>query len=124
MLARPLRLPIRPRPHALLARLSPLLRTHGKLGLADNPNAFYVKAGPGVHPNGGRNTLPRRGIDNLDMSVSHRFSVGESQTVEFRVAVYSALSHPQYAPGSVSSVRAVSWSDTHDNRIPGHPVFD
>ena len=40
--------------------------------LADNPNARYVKAGAGVHPNGGRNTLPLRGINNFDVSVSKR----------------------------------------------------
>ena len=33
--------------------------------LADNPNARYVKAGAGVHPNGGRNTLPLRGHQQL-----------------------------------------------------------
>ena len=92
--------------------------------LADNPNARYVKAGPGVHPNGGRNTLPLRGINNLDVSVSKRFLVGESKAVEFRAAFYNALNHPQFTPGSLNSVRAVSSNITRNNLIPGHPVFD
>ena len=92
--------------------------------LADNPNARYVKAGPGVHPNGGRNTLPLRGINNFDFSVSKRFSVGEHKAVEFRAAFYNALNHPQYTPGSLNSVRAVASRDTRNNLIPGHPVFD
>ena len=92
--------------------------------LADNPNARYVKAGAGVHPNGGRNTLPLRGINNFDVSVSKRFSVGESKAVEFRAAFYNALNHPQFIPGSLSSVRAVSSNITRNNLIPGHPLFD
>ena len=92
--------------------------------LADNPNARYVKAGPGVHPNGGRNTLPLRGINNFDVSVSKRFVTGESKAVEFRAAFYNALNHPQYTPGSLSSVRAVPSNITRNNLIPAHPVFD
>ena len=92
--------------------------------MADNPNARYIKAGAGVHPNGGRNTLPLRGINNFDVSVSKRFSVGETKAIEFRAAFYNALNHPQYTPGSLSSVRAVGSRDTRNNLIPGHPVFD
>ena len=92
--------------------------------LADNPNARYVKAGAGVHPNGGRNTLPLRGINNFDVSVSKRFPIGESKAIEFRAAFYNALNHPQYTPGSLSSVRAVPSNITRNNLIPGHAVFD
>ena len=92
--------------------------------LADNPNARYVKAGAGVHPNGGRNTLPLRGINNFDCSVSKRVAVGESKAVEFRAAFYNALNHPQFAPGSLNSVRAVSSNVTRNNLIPGHALFD
>ena len=92
--------------------------------LADNPNARYVKAGAGVHPNGGRNTLPLRGINNFDVSLSKRFSIGKSNAVEFRAVFYNALNHPQYTPGSLSSVRAVTSNITRNNLIPGHPVFN
>ena len=92
--------------------------------LADDPNARYVKAGAGVHPNGGRNTLPLRGINNFDVSVSKRISVGESKAVEFRVALYNALNHPQFTPGSLNSVRAVASNITRNNLIPGHALFD
>ena len=50
--------------------------------------------------------------------------MGESKAIEFRAAFYNALNHPQYTPGSLSSVRAVTSSDTRNNLIPGHPVFD
>ena len=92
--------------------------------LANNPNARYVKAGAGVHPTGGRNTLPLRGINNFDLSVSKRISFGESRAVEFRAAFYNALNHPQFTPGSLNSVRAVPSNITRNNLIPGHPLFD
>ncbi len=92
--------------------------------LADNPNARYVKAGAGVYPDGGRNTLPLRGIDNFDVSVSKRFSIGELAAVEFRAAFYNALNHPQFTPGSLGSVRAVPSNITRNNLIPGHSVFN
>ena len=92
--------------------------------LADNPGARYIRAGGGVHPNGGRNTLPLRGINNFDVSASKRFVFAESKAVEFRAAFYNALNHPQYTPGSLSSVRAVSSRDTRNNLIPGHVNFN
>ncbi len=106
--------------------VTPLMNSSGQVVgyLADNPNARYVKAGGGAHPNGGRNTLPLRGINNFDMSVSKRVAIDEFKAVEFRAAFYNALNHPQYTPGSLSSVRAVSSRDTRNNLIPGHPTFD
>lgn len=77
-----------------------------------------------MNPYAGRNTLPLRGIKNFDLSVSKRVAVGESKAVEVRASFYNALHHPQYIPGSISSVRAVSSRDTRSNLIPGHPSFD
>ncbi len=106
--------------------VTPLANSGGEVVgyLADNPNARYVKAGAGVHPNGGRNTLPLRGINNFDVSVSKRISIGETRAVEFRAAFYNALNHPQFTPGSLSSVRAVPSNITRNNLIPGHPLFN
>ena len=56
--------------------------------------------------------------------MSKRFSVGESKAVEFRAAFYNALNHPQFTPGSLSSVGAVSSNITRNNLIPGHPMFN
>ncbi len=106
--------------------VTPLMNSGGSVVgyLADNPNARYIKAGGGVHPNGGRNTLPLRGINNFDVSATKRFAVGESKAVEFRAAFYNALNHPQFVPGSLNSVRAVSSNVTRNNLIPGHEAFD
>ena len=72
----------------------------------------------------GRNTLPLRGINNFDVSVSKRFPIEGSKAVESRAVFYNALNHPQYTPGALNSVRAVSSNITRNNLIPGHPLFD
>ena len=73
--------------------------------LADNPNAMYIRAGLGVWPNGGRNTLPTRPINNFDMSFAKKFTVREGQTLEFRGDFSNVFNHPQYTPGFVNSVK-------------------
>ena len=66
---------------------------------------MYIKAGLGAFPNGGRNTLPTRPINNFEMSFGKKFAVRESQTLEFRADFGNIFNHPQYTPGFVNSVR-------------------
>ena len=73
--------------------------------LATNPSAMYIRAGLGVFPNAGRNTLPTRPIDNFDMSFAKRFVVREGQAIEFRGDFGNIFNHPQYTPGFVNSVK-------------------
>jgi hypothetical protein len=42
--------------------------------VAVNPNAYYIQAGLGTLPTSGRNTLPIRPIDNVDLSAYKRFT--------------------------------------------------
>jgi hypothetical protein len=76
--------------------------------LALNPNARYIKAGEGVHPNAGRNTLPLRGINNFDISLIKNFTIKEGKTVQLRAAFYNFFNHAQFFPGSVSTVGSTS----------------
>ena len=86
---------------------TPLLNSAGQTVayLATDPSAMYIKAGLGAFPNGGRNTLPTRPINNFDMSFGKKFAVRESQTLEFRADFGNIFNHPQYTPGFVNSVR-------------------
>ena len=92
--------------------------------LALDPNARYIKAGRGAYPNGGRQTLPLRGINNWDLGVTKRFSITESKAVEFRGTFVNAFNHPQYIPGSLNTVQAVSTNETRNHLIPGNPLFN
>jgi hypothetical protein len=91
---------------------------------AKDPTAAYIRAGLGVYPNTGRNTLPTRPINNFDMSFGKRFAVREGQRIEFRGDFGNIFNHPQYVPGYISSVRLNSnYVTTRSFLIPGSPDF-
>jgi hypothetical protein len=92
--------------------------------LAQDPSAMYIKAGVGAFPNGGRNTLPTRPINNFDMSFAKKFVVREGQTLEFRGDFGNIFNHPQYTPGYVSSIRkSDTYNQTRTFLTPGQSDF-
>jgi hypothetical protein len=52
----------------------------------------------------GRNTLRAGGINNLDLSLSKSFQVGEKLRLEFRWDAFNALNHPQFTQIPSASV--------------------
>ena len=62
--------------------------------LATNPNARYIKAGVGSFPNGGRNTLPGRPIDNIDLSLYKNFNLTERFRLQFGAHFFNLFNHP------------------------------
>ncbi len=100
--------------------------------VANNPNAKYVVAGPGTFPNAGRNTLPLRPTNNLDLSLIKRFSITERVKLEFQGQFSNALNHPQFTGGFLnhvdganpSLVNIVSSSSVQNMLTPGNPIFN
>ena len=92
--------------------------------LAMDSNARYIKAGRGAFANGGRQTLPLRGINNFDLALTKRFAVTEHKAFEVRAAFYNAFNHAQYIPGSLNTVAAVDSRLTRNNLIPGNELFN
>ncbi|HSW51262.1 MAG TPA: hypothetical protein VLH09_13850, partial [Bryobacteraceae bacterium] len=92
--------------------------------LAVNPNARYIKAGQGVYPNGGRQTLPLRGINNWDFGFTKRVGLMEGKSVEFKANSFNSFNHPQYIAGSINTVASVSSSTTRNSLIPGNALFN
>lgn len=72
--------------------------------IANNPSAKYVVAGYGAFPNAGRNTLPLRPTNNLDLSLIKRFSITERVRFEFQAQFSNALNHPQFTGGYLDHV--------------------
>ena len=78
----------------------------------------------GVWPNGGRNSLATRPIDNFDMSFAKKFTVREGHTLEFRGDFSNIFNHSQYTPGYPNSVRLNNnYTTTRTFLIPGNPDF-
>lgn len=92
--------------------------------LADNPNARYIVAGEGAYANGGRMTLPLRGIHNFDISVLKRFNITESKRLEFRGEMYNAFNSSQYTPGAINTVQPISRTDTRNYLLPSNSTFN
>jgi hypothetical protein len=100
--------------------------------VANDPRAKYVVAGPGTLPNLGRNTLPIRPINNLDLSLVKRFSITERLKFEFQGQFSNALNHPQFTGGFLNHVVGgnpnltnITVSTTVRNLLtPGNPSFN
>jgi hypothetical protein len=72
--------------------------------VANNPNARYVQAYIGAMPNAGRNTLPLKPTDNIDLSLVKRFVVTERIRLEVGAQLFNALNHAQFTGGLASDV--------------------
>jgi hypothetical protein len=72
--------------------------------LANNPKAQYIQAGLGAYPNVGRNTLPGRPIDDIDMTLAKRVTFHERYRVEFLAQFFNVFNHAQFVPDSIDNV--------------------
>ncbi len=91
--------------------------------LVNNPNAYYIRARPGVFTTSGRNILQMRPVDNFDMSVAKIVPFKEHYKVEFRVDMYNAINHPQYIPGRPNRVNNSAHSGETNYLTPGNVDF-
>ena len=92
--------------------------------LATNPNARYIVAGAGAYANGGRSTLPLRGINNFDLSFGKRVPITEHKLVELRAEMYNAFNHSQFTPGLINNAYLQTRTDTRNYLIPSNADFN
>jgi hypothetical protein len=78
-----------------------------------NPNAYYIQAGAGTLPNGSRNTLPTRPVNNWDLSILKRLTFHEYYSFEFGAGAYNVFNHAQYTPGTVNNINSTSNNHLH-----------
>jgi hypothetical protein len=83
--------------------------------VAANPNAYYIQADAGTLPNGARNTLPTRPINNFDLAAYKRLTFHEHYSFEFGAQAYNVLNHAQYTPGTVNNINQTSNTTTYVN---------
>ena len=82
--------------------VTPLLNTSGATVayLATNPNARYIKAGPGALANVGRNTLATRPTNDVDFGVYKDVAIRERMKFRFGAQFNNVINHAQFIPGS------------------------
>ncbi len=106
--------------------VSPLMNSSGQtVGyLANNPNAQYVRAGLGTFPNGGAPLLPGlRPINNFNVAVFKRFAVRNRFNFEVHAEAYNVLNHPQFVPGSLTSIGSGPQAQNWNFLVPGAVGF-
>ncbi len=72
--------------------------------LANNPNARYIQAQPGMLPNGARNTEHLNPTDDIDLSILKRVNLTERFKLELAGRFVNVLNHPQYVGDRLSDV--------------------
>jgi hypothetical protein len=92
--------------------------------LANNASAQYIRAGQFARTNLGRNTLPARHINNLDLTALKRFSIRESVKMEFSAQALNVLNHPQFVPGSLNDIASIGYTGSRAFLTPGSPAFN
>jgi hypothetical protein len=92
--------------------------------VANNPTAQYIRAGQYALANVGRNTLPSRPIDDVDITVLKRISVTERLRVEFSAQAFNVLNHPQFVPGYLNDVKSIGFTSDRTFLNPGAANFN
>ena len=93
-------------------------------GLFTPSNAYYVQSNLGTLPNGGRNTLPVRPINNWDLTLYKRFTVAERYSLSVGAAALNLFNHPQYIPGSVDTVNGPSYTANYNFQTVTNAFFN
>jgi hypothetical protein len=108
--------------------VTPLMNSAGAtVGyLANNPNAYYIQAGPGALATATRNTLSTPVINNWDFSLLKRLNITERQSVEFAFQATNIFNHAQYVPGYISDVAPIGYTTgvVTNGLKPGSPTFN
>jgi hypothetical protein len=71
-------------------------------------NAYFVQGGAGTLPNAARNSLPTGRINNIDLTLLKRLSLGDRYKFEFGMQALNTLNHPQFLPGSLNTVNSIA----------------
>jgi hypothetical protein len=87
-------------------------------------NAYYIQGGNGTLPNGARNSLPIRPINNIDLTLAKRVTIREHYSFEFGAQAYNVLNHAQYIPGTVDNVNATSYTNSYNFQTVSSSFFN
>jgi hypothetical protein len=106
--------------------VSPLTNSSGQVVayMANNSSAQYVRAGRGTYPTGGMQLFPdMRPINNFNAAVFKRFALRDRFNIEIHGEAYNVLNHPQFVPGSLSSIGLGPSANGWNFLVPGNVGF-
>lgn len=91
--------------------------------VANNSNARYVSAASGALANGGRNTLPLKPTNNIDLSIKKRIDLTERYKFDIGAQFYNIFNHAQYTGSHVSDVASYEVIGARNDLVPSDPLF-
>ncbi|HET9941753.1 MAG TPA: hypothetical protein VFR05_00345, partial [Terriglobia bacterium] len=94
--------------------------------VAQNPDAQYIRARPGMVANVGRNTFIMPGINTANLSLFKDIAISEGKSLQFRVEMFNAFNHPSHTLGSgtvLSQTASNSPSRNTEYATPGSASF-
>jgi Carboxypeptidase regulatory-like domain len=91
--------------------------------VANNPNARYIQAGLGAYSNSGRNTIPLRRTDNVDVQLMKRFPITEGTRFEIAGQAFNIFNHPQWTGDLLNDVFPNQFNNTRSFLLTGNPEF-
>jgi hypothetical protein len=111
---------------ALGSGTRPLRNTGGQTVayLATNPAARYVSAPSGTLPDGGRSLLNLNPINDVDVTLAKRFTLGERYRVEVAARAFNIFNHPQYTGGFLDDVLASPYPPNSASGVLARSSFD
>jgi hypothetical protein len=106
--------------------VTPLTNTAGDIVayVANDPSAQYIRGGLYAKADVGRNTLPSRPIDSVDLTVLKRISFTERLRVEFSAQAFNLLNHAQFVPGYLNDVTSIGFTTDRTFLVPGASNFN
>ena len=91
--------------------------------VANNSSARYIVAGSGALANGGRNTFPLHPINNVDLNLKKRFSIGERYSFDIGAQMFNLFNHPQFTGGYLDDVASRGFINARNDLVPSDPLF-
>jgi len=91
--------------------------------VANNSNARYIVAGSGALATGGRNTFPLHPINNVDLNLKKRFSIGERYSFDIGAQMFNLFNHPQFTGGYLDDVASRGFINARNDLVPSDPLF-
>lgn len=105
--------------------VTPLRNSGGQVVgyLANNPNAQFVAAAPGLFPSAARNMLQLSPINNFDAAIFKRFAVRDRFSFEVHGEAFNVFNHPQFTPAGIFGLGASGVNMMSNFVTPGAPGF-
>ena len=91
--------------------------------VANDPTAYYLRAGLGTLPNASRNTLPTRPVDDVDLTAAKKITFFEHYDFEFAAQSFNVLNHAQYTPVSINNISNVGFTANYSFQTVGQGSF-